>query len=58
MATKSFLKNVIIKDKKTASTFVSALENAEKRERKNVKIASSVKTIEDKETIKKMFRAK
>ena len=58
MATKSFLKNVIIKDKKTASTFVSALENAEKRERKNVKIASSVKTIEDKETIKKMFRLK
>ena len=58
VATKSFLKNVIIKDKKTASSFVSALENAEKRERKNVKIASSVKTIEDKETIKKMFRAK
>ena len=58
VATKSFLKNVIIKDKKTASTFVSALENAEKRERKNVKIASSVKTIEDKETIKKMFRLK
>ena len=58
MATKSFLKNVIIKDKKTASSFVSALENAEKRERKNVKIASSVKTIEDKETIKKMFRLK
>lgn len=55
MATKSFLKEVIIKDKKAAENFVSALENAEKKDRKKLKFNTSVKTIEDKETIKRMF---
>ena len=36
MATKSFLKNIVIKDKKSAEAFVSALENAETKGRKNV----------------------
>ena len=57
MATKSFLKNIVINDKKSAESFVSALENAEKKGRKKVKINFSVKTIEDKDTIKKMFGA-
>lgn len=55
MATKSFLKNIVIKDKKSAEAFISALENAEKKGRKKVNINTSVRTIEDKETIKKMF---
>ncbi len=55
MATKSFLKNVVIKDKKSAEAFVSALEHAEKKGRKKVNISTAVKTIEDKDTIKKMF---
>ena len=55
MATKSFLKNVNIKDKKSALAFVNALEHAEKKGKKEVKIHTSVKTIKDKETIKKIF---
>ena len=58
MATKSFLKDIVIKDKKSANAFVSALENAEKKGRKQTNIGASVKTIEDKETIKKMFGVK
>ncbi len=57
MATKSFLKNIVIKDKKSAEAFVSALENAERKGRKKVHYNTAVKTIEDKETIKKMFGA-
>ena len=38
MATKSFLKDIVIKDKKAAKNF-----------------KSGVKTIDDKETIKRMF---
>lgn len=56
MATKSFLKNIIIKDKKSAEAFVKALENAEKKGRKKVKINSSIRTIKDKETIEEMFK--
>lgn len=55
MATKSFLKEIVIKDRKAAEAFVSALENAEKKGRKKVKLNTSVRTIEDKETIRKMF---
>lgn len=55
MATKSFLKEIVIKDRKSAEAFVSALENAEKKGRKKVKLNTSVRTIEDKETIRKMF---
>ncbi len=55
MATKSFLKNIVIKDKKSAEAFVSALENAETKGRKNVKFNTVAKTIQDKEIIRKMF---
>lgn len=57
MATKSFLKEIVIKDKKSATSFVSALENAERKGRKKVVIGKTVKTIEDKDTVKKMFGA-
>ncbi len=54
MATKSFFRNIVIKDKLSAKAFVSALENAENKGRK--KIADvKVKNITNKETIKKMF---
>lgn len=55
MATKSFLKNIIIKDSKSAKSFISALENAEKKGRKKIIVNASVKEITNKECIKKMF---
>lgn len=55
MATKSFLKDIVIKNKKSAKSFISALENAENKGRKKVELKASVKTIKDKDTIKKMF---
>lgn len=55
MATRSFLKNIVIKDRKSANSLVSALENAENKSKKEVTIRSKVKTIDDKDTIKKMF---
>ena len=36
MATKSFLKNISIKNRKSANSFISALENAEKKARKKL----------------------
>lgn len=55
MATKSFLKNIVIKNSKSANSFLSALENAERKGRKKVEIKTRVTSIEDKETIKKIF---
>ncbi len=55
MATKSFLKNIYLKDKKSANSFVSALENAENKGRKHVNINTTVKNIKDKHIIKQMF---
>lgn len=55
MATKSFLKNIIIKDSQSAKSFISALENAEKKGRKKITINAGVKEITNKESIKKMF---
>lgn len=55
MATKSFLKNIDIKNRKSAKAFVTALENAEKKGRKKVIINTKVQTIKDKETIRKIF---
>ena len=55
MATKSFLKNIVIKDKKAGEAFLLALENAEKKGRKKVRFNTAVKTIDDKDTIRKMF---
>ena len=54
MATKSFFRNIVIKDRQSAKSFISALENAENKGRK--KIADvRVKNVTNKETIKKMF---
>lgn len=58
MATKSFLKSVYIKDKKSAKSFVAALENAEKKTKKDVNFRKSVQEIEDEDTIRKMFYSK
>ena len=55
MATKSFLKNITIKNKKSAENFISALENAENKKAKEVIINKRVEDITDKETIRKIF---
>lgn len=57
MATKSFLKNIVIGNSKSAVSFLAALENAEKKGRKRVDINARVETIEDKEKIKSIFGA-
>lgn len=58
MATKSFLKNIVIKEPKSAIAFLSALENAEGKKRKKINYNVSVKNIKDEETIKKIFKGK
>lgn len=55
MATKTFLKNIIIKDRKSASRFINALEEAENKKAKDVKLDKMVENITDKEQIKKIF---
>lgn len=55
MATKSFLKNIKIKDRSAARSFLSALENAEGRKGKKVHVNASIKNIDDKATIRKIF---
>lgn len=55
MATKSFLKEIIIKDKKSAENFICALENAENKKNKKVKIDKMVENITDSEQIRKIF---
>ena len=55
MATKSFLKDIVIKDKNAAKAFVNALENAEQKGRKKITFNTKVEEIKDKTTIKKMF---
>lgn len=55
MATKSFLKQIYIKDRKSAEKFINALENAENKKTKKVKINKRVEDITDSERIKKIF---
>ena len=55
MATKSFLKNISIKNRKSANSFISALENAEKKRKKKIIVNTKVKEIRDEKTIKEMF---
>ena len=55
MATKSFLKNIVIKDKKSADKFINALERAENKKAKQVKIDKMVENITDSEQIRKIF---
>jgi len=56
MATKSFLNNISIKDKQSAWAFLNALENAEGRKGKSVKINAPVKNVTDEEEIRKLFK--
>lgn len=56
MATKSFLKNIVIKDRKSASTFIDALENAEGKKKKDVKLDKRVEYVDDSKKIKEMFQ--
>lgn len=58
MATKSFLKNIIIKDRKSATNFINALEKAENKKSKTVHIDQKVEDITDKEQIRKIFNQK
>lgn len=55
MATKSFLKNIVINDKSSARNFLLALEHAEGKKKKKVDYDKPVSTIKDKEIIRKMF---
>ena len=55
MATKSFLKNIFIKDKKVAENFINALNNAENKKAKNVVVDKRIENITDKEQIRKIF---
>ena len=54
MATKSVLKNIVIKDKKTGSALINALESAKGKKAKEVKFSRSVRNADD-EMIMKMF---
>ena len=54
MATKSILKTVVIKNKKDASKFVNALENASDKKEKEVVIKQNVMDVR-KEDIKKVL---
>ena len=56
MATKSFLKNINIKNKASAIAFIQALENAEGKGRKKVELDRGVETIKDSEKIRKIFK--
>lgn len=56
MATKSFLKEITIKNRKSANKFINALENAENKKSKVIKINKMVENITDGETIRKIFK--
>ena len=55
MATKSFLKNVVIKDRKTAEKFVNALVKAENKRSKEIKVNKITENITEAEQIRKIF---
>ena len=57
MATKSVLKTVLIKDRRTASSLVSALENASGKKAKEVVISRTCSEL-GREEIKKLFGEK
>ncbi len=56
MATKSFFKEITIKNRKSANKFINALENAENKKSKVIKINKMVENITDGETIRKIFK--
>lgn len=55
MATKSFLKNIVIKNSKQAEKFIVALENAEKKKAKEITINQRVEEIKDPKQIRELF---
>lgn len=57
MATKSFLKNVDIKDKKLAKTLVLALEHASNKHRPTIEISRTCSEVKG-EKIKEVFGLK
>lgn len=54
MATKSVLKNIMIKDRRSAHDFVKALEHASGKQSKDVTISRTCKEM-NKDDIRKMF---
>ena len=56
MATKSFFKEITLKNRKSANKFINALENAENKKSKVIKINKMVENITDGETIRKIFK--
>ena len=56
MATKSFLKNIVIKNRKSATAFIDALENAEGKKRKKVKVNKLIEDVDDEKKIKEIFK--
>ena len=56
MATKSFFKEITIKNRKLANKFINALENAENKKSKVIKINKMIENIRDGETIRKIFK--
>jgi hypothetical protein len=56
MATKSILKNINIEDKKSGQSFISALENSQKKSCKEVVITKACSNIK-RDKIKSMFGA-
>jgi hypothetical protein len=54
MATKSILKDIMIKDRKTCASLINALENASKKSTKQFEFTRGVRTAST-EDIKKIF---
>lgn len=54
MATSSFSNNIIIKNRRDAERFLIALEKAENKKSKEVKIDGVIEDIKDKEQIKSL----
>lgn len=57
MATESFFRDIVIKDRKSAKAFINALEKAERKPVKEIKYNIPVNTITDKKIIQEMFGA-
>jgi hypothetical protein len=56
MATKSFEKNIVIKNRKDAERFISALEHASGKKSKEVYVREQVGDVKDNNVIRKIFK--
>lgn len=56
MATKTFLKDITIKNSASATAFIEALEHAEGKKRKKINFDRLVEDVNDSEKIKEMFK--